>query len=817
MFHSDLYSVIDDLVKRNHDSSTECLIELDGRRYRVEAKVDADDRPYFMIRLPFDVNNAALQLQHKSYTLNDIHVTVYRNRGGEYGILCPHITGSYKDVTCGENITLRGYLADGDFVQLNTLRASTSRKNSKKKTITTDLPNFFETQIARQLFTAHVVPYVSSLMVFLREHQTKLSAPLEQAYTTQLAELTRLHDSIRLSADDALIAKRIEVSASIVDITASLSRLSKTQNTWRGLNLWHQQQHDNYLMAEKTFSKPVSGTSEKRSDVVTETEEISPIVKSVKPQPSESRVKAWDAALAETNTLLATVNLTATEAGRLQVLIEQLDAEFIHSDIPIVDEQYILLSLMLDAKAHLSQYCFDKLRRGDVDRVRPYVMHLSRIPAHEVEAYLTADKHEVLSFLLENNLLSIYDKSSCGKLFYSLAYEQESLKCINLYANHGVHLYVMASDVLIPLFSDERMNASRLRHVLSQLDRVNIHLQQTLGVSTWVVLIDNLLRTLRATRHDLLEPAKKSRKHTKNPETDTTQALGFGITMIEILQYLAKLFSEEEIEVMAQYGEIASLAPLINLFPKQGVITLNFASIVSILTPIKAVLSTIKTQLNDLSLADRIVLKDLIMSATVEMSLGSEAEQQAAAENAFMRQFIRCFYDEAYKNVNSAVRSKAGRHQQAVKSIVDIFINPSMMLEIGLPPAVISTMAVACQGMSGYMGAEQITAFVEGMLTPDKTKQEQAIAFIFERCHINDRDMKAVFHAIEAMMSSGTSLYTVEHLPEARSIQALNSPSGPGSFKAKTTSATGWSTGFLNRAKKDHKEDKEDGAALNMG
>jgi len=602
MFHSDLYSVIDDLMKRNHESSTECLIELDGRRYRVEAKVDADDRPYFMVRLPFDVNNAVLQRQHKSYALNDIHFTVYRNRGGEHGLLCPHITGSYKDVTSGENVTLRGYVADGDFVQLNTLRASTSRKNSKKKTVTTELSEFFETRIDRQLFTAHVVPYLSPLMVFLRAHQTELTAPLEQEYTAQLMEIRRLHDGISASADDDLIAKRIVVSTRLVDFTASLSHLSKTKNTCPGRNQWHHQQHDNYLTAKKTFSK-------KCSDVVTEAAEIAPIVVTpAKLQKSEPMVKSWDAALVETNTLLATVNLTTTEAERLQVLIEQLDSELMCSDIPTIDEQYVLLSLMLDAKEHLSQYCFHKLRCGDVDRVRPYVMHLSRIPAHEVEAYVRKDKHEALSFLLENNLLSIYDKSSSGKLLYSLAYEQESLACINLYATHGVHLFVMASDVLIPLFSDERMNASRLRHVLSQFDRVNIHLQQTLGASTWVVLIDNLLRSLRATRHDLLEPAKKSRKRTKNPETDTTQALGFGISMIEIFQYFAKLFSEGDMEVLAQYAKIASLAPLISLLPKQGVITLNFASIVSILTPIKAVLSTIQAQLNDLSLADRVVV-----------------------------------------------------------------------------------------------------------------------------------------------------------------------------------------------------------------
>jgi hypothetical protein len=813
MFHSDLYSVIDDLMKRNHESSTECLIELNGRRYRVEAKVDADDRPYFMVRLPYDVNNYALQLQHKSYTLNDIHFTVYRNRGGEHGIMCPHATGSYKDVTSGENVTLRGYVADGDFVQLNTLRASTSRKHNKKKTITTDLPEFFETQIDRQLFEAHVVPYLSPLMVFLRAHQTKLTAPLEQAYKTQLAEISRLHDSISASADDALIAKRIVASARLVDITASLSQLSKTHSTWRGLNQWHQQQHGDYLTTKKYFSKTVAGTSKKHSDAVTEAAEITPVVvTSAKLQQPETMVKPWDAALTETNILLATVNLTTTEAKRLQVRIDQLDENLMHSDIPI-DEQYALLSLMLDAKAHLSQYCFHKLHRGDIDSVRPYVMYLSRIPVHEVEAYLEGDKHEALSFLLENNLLSIYDKSSSGKLLYSLAYEQESLGCINLYATHGVHLVVMASDVLIPLFSDERINASRLRQVLSQFDRVNLHLQQTLGVSTWVVLMDNLLRSLRATRHDLLEPAKKSRKRTKNSETETTQALGFGISLIEIFQYVAKLFSEEEMQVMAQYAKITSLAPWISLLPKQGIITLNFASIVSILTPIKAVLSTVLTQLNDLSLADRVVLKDLMMGATTEMFSNSEAEQQAAAGNDFMKQFIRNFYDEAYKDVSLVVRGKARRHQQAVQFIVGIFTNPTRMLgEIGLPPAVINTMAVARQGMADSSSAEQLTAFVEGMLSQDKTKLEQMTAFILKNCHISERDMEAVFCAFGAMMSSGTGIYTVEQLPEARSIQALIAPTGPGSFTAKRTAATGWSAGFLNQVEKE-----DGGKQLKMG
>lgn len=748
MFQSGLYGVFNNFTQNNGEAEQFSIV-IGDVNYRVEHKLDESSQSYFIIHLPFDVNNADLALSHADYTLNESHFTVYAEQGGEFGILRPHYTGNFKNVSSGDNVVLRGYVGEGDGVAINTMRASTSHKNKKKQRVTKDVEGFFVNALDKKTFKDHIVASITNLMTFLRATQLKLVQPLVESYQSTLTATHDLSVTYATSQSADMLERCISLTTDLVATTSRLALIAEDPSKWQAICQLHSQQLEYYvalearLAVEKEAELLVSREVAEEKQVTVETVSVAATVEA-KPTiyvESQPQINALKELLAD--------NLSIAKARELVTLVNDLNKKLFSGNVLAIDEQYDLLGLILESKKHLADYCYTELMTTDnADNLAEFAAMLPSTPSHVISSLISKDNQRALQALFEHGLISIYSLADDGKPHYVHAFELNSLNCITMYAKFGIHPVLMVANEVASVFSGTELNAGTLRRALVKYDRVNMHLQREVGISDWAVLLDNLLRSLRATRHDLVYVGGKGKRRAKRVETELTQSLSFIISSLEILQSVMKLFNEQDLARIGGVAQISSLQPLIDTLPARGMISLNTSRLMQIINPITNLLEKAKTALRGRDAGTRDNLRELFLQAIFT--------PQPPADKAFMTNMYKGMYEAICNSGRLSARAPKARHNEAVGVMLQLLANSAENMQSVLGSQMLPNMPFA----NVTQDSDTLRANIEIALRPESRSPIQKITdFVQSKMSVSHDEIDNLMKAWVQFTTSGGSLF----------------------------------------------------------
>lgn len=736
MFKSGLFGVLTHVLQSEGEKS-KYSITIDGSAYAIELKVNKEMKHYFVIHLPYDISQSALVLNDTQYTLSDCHFTVYDEQGGQHGLLRPHFTGNYKNTATSTNITLRAYLGDGDEILINTLRASTTHKNKKKERVSRDVPNFFEKESDKQRFKNLIISHISSLMLYLRSKQAELTQTFEKDYQEHLKTLCHLNTEYLTTRSSSSLTQCIAHSEILVNITKSLLNFSEHSHKWGAIVKIHQQQCAYYTSEQ---DHPAEHTLKKLTlEEPTETD-TPPISQEII---TSHITPVYQTQISVIKELLVTP-LCMAKAQQLASLITELDLILCGDQTLAVDQQYDLLEQLLAAKEALTIFCYKAALDEDSPIIETFAEHLLPLQPQLLTELISHDCHQTIEVLIKHNLTSIYSPTTDGRPCYAYAYEMGHINCLTLYAKLGIHPLIMMSDDFRQLFSSQGIDACQLRQALTNYDRVNTHLQQTLNPAEFSMLLDSILLHLRSTHHQLSH--SKGRHRRKRQETAETQALSFLITTLEITQYVLGLLSDDHIHALTAMSHFSSLQPLIDLLPLMGHVCINLPKVSQAAHTITTLLETVKTRLYQLSPEDKNRLTELLMqSATIPPG---RAAMSGMVQGMYQSLSLMAWSHHAIiEELTSTMReTRAQWHRNGMYTMEE---------------------ELSMLGLSE--NREILSSDIEAMLV---SPAQQLVDFIKQSLNIRERDIKTLTETIGALPQTSSQLFTVETAPPAVHVPA---------------------------------------------
>ena len=767
MIRSGLYGVMTHIMQ-SHSEDNVFSISIGNQTYKFELKLDADGKKYLIVQLPFSANNATLALSQGNYTLNDCHFTVYSEQGREDSLLRPHFTGNYKNIVTDQNLILRGYVGEGDGICINSMRASTSRKTKNKPRIPLDVPQFFAQELDKKLFKNHLLAYISPLMIFLRATQADLTLTLEQKYQDLLKIARGLNAKHLKYQSTDTIEECQRVSAKLVETSTLLANFSDDQRRWSSTQPIHQQQLEYYgkqLAGLKQLAKQELTVESALDDGCKAEEMTQPVATSKLPADD-----TWKPQVSELRGLL-NKRFTHQSAQKLANLIDALNDLLFTTDTLSIEEQYESLYLALAAKKYLADNCYQALLNGDDSLViADLSKYLPNTPQHIISALIEQDNDVAIKSLLKQDLVSIYALAHDGRPFYTHAYEQDRIKSVTLYAKFGIHPILMVINDIRSIFYATEINIEQMRRTLTKYDEINMHLQKEIGMSGWIVLMDNLVCTLRATRHDLLYYDNKGKRRSKRAESNATGLIDVALSFMEILQRVFKVLSEEDLALISSNEQIMSLKPLIDLLPRnQANVRFNLVKILEIVRPFVDLLEKIKTRFRALDINQIENLRQLMIASVIQ-------ETQKTDGDEFLKGYIQGVYLSFINSEELTGRTPKMRHAQAISKTAELIesFTSTMTLFDGFGTdgkLAMVTDIIACGKMfndgllSQYEGRE-LRDFIKTVLTVSESPHQKLLNYFNANFHISQRDIDNLMHTCRQAASSPGSLF-IEVVPEA--------------------------------------------------
>ena len=676
MIRSGLYGVLTHFI-RSQSQDNELSMSIDHLTYNFQLKRGADGQNYVIIQLPFSVHNVTIMaLSQGEYELKECHFTVYEGRGSEHSLLQPHFTGNYRSVVSAhkssewldkngetmpevnQNVTLRGYVGEGDGICINSMTANTLRKNKKKPPVQVSLPNFFENELDKIKFKNHLLAYISPLMIFLCKTQADLTLPLKQEYELLLKEACALNAEYLGEKSATSIKNCQHISKKLVRITTSLANFSDGYGEWSSVQRIHQKQLEYYnvqLPPVIQVDKPelneqcVFGENSKAQAQTNAVETIK--------TPS---CDAWETLIGELNVLLR-IKLNPSAAQRLAGVVGTLNDTLFATPALSIQQQYDFLERILAAKHHLGDYYYKALLNGEFPDMMPELLaYLPNTPSEIIYELIKQDNHEAIQALLQQDLVSIYAVADDGKPFYVHAYEQGSINSITLYAKLGIHPILMVISDVSAILNTTQIDIGQLRDTLIKYDEISVQLQETLSVLDWDVLLDNLVLTLRATKKDLLPSGNQVKHRSKPTASNTIQVLDFFLSALEIVQQVLKVLPREKFALTSSNRPITSLKPFIDLLPKGHV---NMAEILSILPLLSEILGEIRNCLltSGSNQTDN-------LQQWVTRVLGHDVSNE---NDKFLNDYVRYCYNDIIGSKTLAKWASEARHNTAIGRIAE--------------------------------------------------------------------------------------------------------------------------------------------------
>lgn len=517
MFPSDLYGVLQQLKIKG--SYTEPLLR------GLEEKEDKKKDKYFLIPIVVD-NSERLTIGTATYSVTELHATIYAVRDSEKTVYRPHLTGTYTNIDSSETIKIRGFLNPDDSIDWIVYPAKDTN-NKKHGKIKNDAP--VEKQAA-SVVRSHMISHASPILFLLRKKQTQLMQEKMQAYTRTEYNLKLMTQNDTTPANDILSQVR-----NLIDLSQALAKISPNYTYWASLHAFYNQLATTYTAKNKQESLKKKNKAPKPATFFT-------------PEPTTSTsLKAATNPIIENkqaiNSLLTTLTsyhqitantLTDDQARQQHQAIEQLESYLTNPNIPLsFTEQYNMLDAIITTKKYLATYCFSLLSNGETALVTPYLDVISHIPERLLRNYLDTDNATVYNFLLKNNLVSIYQTIQ-GEKLYTIAFNENRTQLIDCFLENGIHPWMMMSHVFRDLFSIEGISTQLLQEKLSSLkaiyEKISNHYDKLSA------FMDNFILFLYAEQSVM------------NRTNLSFAALTTFICLLKVFRTISQLYSQEELE-----------------------------------------------------------------------------------------------------------------------------------------------------------------------------------------------------------------------------------------------------------------------------